>query len=77
MNGYRMRDLRQKADLLQIEVAAELGLHNVTVCNWEKSNKELPKVFAEALERLVNDAERVYFIKQGRRSRRREKRMAR
>jgi DNA-binding transcriptional regulator YiaG len=73
MNGFRMRDLRQKANLLQLEVAAELQLHNVTICNWEKTGKELPKVYEEAFMRLINDSERVYFIRQGRRARRKAK----
>ena len=77
MNGYRMRELREFAGLLQNEVAPELGLHYVTICKWEKSEKEIPRVYAESLTSLVNDVERVYRIKSTRRQRRREKRMAR
>ena len=73
MNGYRMRDLRQKAGLRQNEVALELGLHSVTVCKWELTNKELPKAYGETFERLVNDAERVFWIKSTRRARRKAK----
>lgn len=75
MNGFRMRELRERSGLRQNEVAPELGLHHVTVCNWEKSGKDLPRVYSEAFERLVNDVERVYFIKQSRRSRRRIRRI--
>ena len=71
MNGYRMRELRKLAGLRQNEVAPELGLHHVTICNWEKSDSEIPKVYAEALARLVNDVERVHFIRSTRHQRRR------
>jgi transcriptional regulator with XRE-family HTH domain len=71
MKGFRMKELRKLAGLTQGEVAAELGLHNVTVCNWEKSERELLRVYAEAFERLVNDVERVAWIKASRRQRRR------
>jgi transcriptional regulator with XRE-family HTH domain len=66
MNGYRARELRVFAGLRQSEVAAELGIHFVTLSNWERNNATILKVYAEAIERLVNDAERVYRIKQSR-----------
>ena len=71
MNGYRMRSLRQCAGLLQIEVAPEMGLNNETICRWEKLDREIPKAYAEVFTTLVNDVERVHFIKSSRRSRRR------
>lgn len=77
MKGFRMRELRKLAGLTQGEVATELGLHNVTICNWEKSEKELLKVYQEAFERLVNDVERVAWIKGSRRQRQRSARFGR
>jgi DNA-binding XRE family transcriptional regulator len=74
MNGFRMREIRKRAGLLQREVALELALHYVTICNWERRNIELPKVYGEAFDRLANDAERVYFIKSTRHAVRRERR---
>lgn len=75
MNGPQMRSLRQKAGLLQIEVASELGLDNETICRWEKrEHKDIPKVYAEAMERLVANDRRVECLKQNRRDRRLAKR---
>ena len=76
MNGYRMRELRKLSGLRQNEVAPELGLHHVTISVWERSEREIPKVYAEAFQRLVNDVERVHFIKSTRRLRRLSKRKA-
>lgn len=66
MKGLRMRELREIAGLKQNEVAPELGLHKVTICRWELSDKEIPKVYGEAFTRLVNDVERVAWIKSAR-----------
>jgi len=74
MNGFRMKQLRNAAGLLQIEVAPELGVNNDTICRWENKDKEIPKAYAEVFSNLVNDVERVYFIKSTRRSRRRKAR---
>jgi hypothetical protein len=72
-----MRELRQMAGLRQNEVAPELGLHPVTMCKWEgpRSDQEVPKVYSESFERLVNDVERVARIKNSRRVRLRENRI--
>ena len=71
MNGPRMRELRKSVGLFQVEVALELGLDNETICRWEKREHwELPKVYAEALERLVADRDRLVAIKLRRRDRR-------
>jgi len=77
MTGFRMRQLRQCAGLYQIEVAPELGLDNETICRWERKDRPVPKVYAEAFDRLVNDVERVAWIKAGRRARRRNDRKIR
>ena len=74
MNGFRMKELRQMAGLRQNEVAAELGLHYNTINRWEKREDDIPKVYGEALTLLVNDVQRVYWIKTSRRVRRRKAR---
>lgn len=74
MNGYRMRELRHMAGLRQVEVAPELGLKHDTIYRWEKTNKEIPRVYAEAFERLVNDLERCAWIKRARLARRQQAR---
>lgn len=77
MNGYRMRELRKLAGLYQVEVAPELGLDNETLCRWEKQeSRDIPKVYAEVFTCLVNDVERVAWIKKSRRSRRKRKPVA-
>jgi hypothetical protein len=57
------------AGLLQVEIAAELGVDNQTVCRREKSGTELRKAYADAFELLVRDSERVAAIRAGRRMR--------
>jgi DNA-binding XRE family transcriptional regulator len=72
-----MRELRKLAGLYQVEVAPELGLDNETICRWEKQeHKDIPKAYAEVFTRLVNDVERVAWIKKNRRSRRRGRSVA-
>lgn len=75
MNGSRMRELRETAGLFQVEVGLELDLDNDTICQWEINDREIPKVYAEAFNRLVNDVERVHYIKASRRARRRKNRV--
>jgi DNA-binding XRE family transcriptional regulator len=77
MTGARMRELRRLAGLQQVELAAELGLDNETICRWEKQDKELSRLVSEAVQRLVNDVERVHWIRSVRRSRQRENRFKR
>lgn len=77
MNGHRMRELRKIAGLTQGEVAAELGLHLVTVSNYERFDKDLTRCVSETFSALVNDVERVYWIKSTRRERRLTKRQNR
>jgi DNA-binding XRE family transcriptional regulator len=36
-----MRNFRMSAGLLQMEIVAELGVDNQTVCRWENSGAEL------------------------------------
>lgn len=75
MTGNEMRNFRMSAGLLQVEIAAELGMDNQTVCRWENSGAELKKVYSEMFERLVRDAERIAGIKAGHRMRRRKARL--
>jgi DNA-binding XRE family transcriptional regulator len=70
MDGGRMRELRRMAGLTQGEVAAELHLHPVTICTYEKRNKELTHCVSATFLALVNDVERVHWIKNMRRARR-------
>jgi len=74
MNGFRMREIREAAGLYQIEVAAELGLRNETLCRWEAKGSKLSKLVEEAFLRLAQDPERVAWIRRGRRQRRRNNR---
>jgi hypothetical protein len=70
MDGNALRDLRKIAGLRQGEVGAELGVNNDTICRWECGAKEIEKVYWEAFERLIRDADRILAIKRGRRRRR-------
>lgn len=72
-----MRELRKIAGLRENEVAAELGLHYNTISVWERTDREILKAYAEVFQNLVNDVERVYWIKNTRRERRLTKRQNR
>jgi DNA-binding XRE family transcriptional regulator len=63
-----MRELRKSAELRQVELAAELGLDNQTICNWELRNTELPKVYGESVDALAKDVERIHQIKRCRKA---------
>ena len=38
--GRRIRQARRAADLLQTELAVRVGVHEVTVSNWERGERE-------------------------------------
>jgi transcriptional regulator with XRE-family HTH domain len=69
MDGYRMRELRRISGLTQVEVAKEIGVTNQTIYRWEnRSSRIKPKNEYEFLD-LINDVERVSWIKKSRPSR--------
>lgn len=70
-----MRQLRKLAGLRQTEVAAELHLDNETICRWERKSGDINPIYEQAFLSLVNDIERVSWIKGLRRQRRISKRM--
>lgn len=46
--GKRLKELRNEKGLTQKEVAAALGIHNVTYLHYEKDEREPPlKILAE------------------------------
>jgi hypothetical protein len=67
-----MRDLRIAAGLFQTEVGPELGVNNDTINRWEKSGRQIKKIYWEAFERLARDPERVSWIRKSRLRKKRE-----
>jgi predicted transcriptional regulator len=70
MDGDRMRDLRRKAGLRQGEIALELGVHRNTVCGWERGSRRVSKVVEVSFVSLINDTEKIYWIKSSRKRKR-------
>ena len=66
MDGFRMRELRKFAGLTQKEVAMELGVNKQTVNRWEVGVSRIKRVVEGAFTILVNDVERVSWIRSSR-----------
>jgi len=66
MDGFRMRELRRYAGLTQAEVAKELDVTKQTVHRWEKGETRIRRVVEGMFTTLVNDLERISWIKSSR-----------
>lgn len=60
MLAERLKELRQKLNLSQVELGRRAGVHPVTICEWEKGRTEGIKLqsvqkIAKALNVTPND----------------------
>lgn len=65
-SGFRMKQLRKEAKLRAYEVARELGVHWVTVSRWERGVSKFSRADWDAVMKILNDCEKVYWIKSNR-----------
>jgi transcriptional regulator with XRE-family HTH domain len=63
IDSYRMRTLRKMVGLSQLEVARELGVDMSTVHRWETGLSKIKNRVQGKFITLVNDPERVHWIK--------------
>ena len=56
MTGPEIKELRNKLKMTQQQLADKLGVHRVTVAEWEGNNKRPSNLAKRQLERLVNNA---------------------
>lgn len=56
MTGLEIKELRKRLKVTQQELADKLGVHRVTVAEWEGNNKHPSNLAKRQLARLVNNA---------------------
>lgn len=56
MDPDEFKRLREALGLTQDQLAAELGVHRVTVARWETGEHKVPEPAARLLERLKADS---------------------
>jgi len=54
MDGNELKLWRKKWGITQVELARELGTHQVTIARWETGARKIPFLLPLALEALVN-----------------------
>ena len=55
MTGPEIKELRKKLKMTQQGLADKLGVHRVTVAEWEAGNKRPSNLAKRQLVRLVNN----------------------
>ncbi len=55
MTGTEIKELRKKLKMTQQELADKLGVHRVTVAEWEGNNKRPSNLAKRQLERLIKN----------------------
>lgn len=56
MTGPEIKELRKKLKMTQQELADKLGVHRVTVAEWELNHKRPSNLAKRQLARLVKNA---------------------
>ena len=56
MTGIEIKELRKKLKMTQQQLADKLGVHRVTVAEWETNHKRPSNLAERQLERLVKNA---------------------
>jgi len=56
MTGPEIKELRKKLKMTQQELADKLGVHRVTVAEWEAGHKRPSNLAKRQLGRLINNA---------------------
>jgi DNA-binding transcriptional regulator YiaG len=53
MDAVEMKAARARLGLTQAQLAAELGVHAMTVSKWETGQRSIPEPVARLVQRLV------------------------
>ena len=56
MNGQTLRAIRRDLKLTQTELGRLLGIHLVTISNWERGKREIPQAIALAVKQIQVEA---------------------
>ena len=59
MDADEMKAARARLDLTQAQLAAELGVHAMTVSKWETGQRGIPEPVARLIQRLVTERRRT------------------
>ena len=52
MTGEEMRAIRHRLKMTQVQFASALGVHEITISDWEREKKPIPKAVGLAAKAL-------------------------